>query len=59
MFFAILIVMFSAIFDVIAKNNALEYRHLGPFMGNCMTTLRLSLGDFDFSVLQGDQLNVQ
>lgn len=59
MFFTILIVMFSAIFDVIAKNNAKEYRHLGPFVGNCMTTLRLSLGDFDFGVLKGDQLNVK
>jgi len=43
--------MFSCIFDVIAKNEAEEYKHLGPFMGNVMTTLRLSLGDFDFNVL--------
>ena len=51
LFFGILIVMFSAVFDVISKNESAEYRHLGPFMANVMTTLRLSLGDFDFSVL--------
>jgi len=51
LFFIILIVMFSAIFDVITKNNASEYNDLGPFMGNVMTTLRLSLGDFDFGML--------
>jgi len=57
LFFTILIIMFSAVFDVIAKNEAAEYKHLGPFMGNVMTTLRLSLGDFDFGVLEGDELN--
>ena len=59
LFFIILIVMFSAIFDVIAKNDADEYQHLGPFMGNVMTTLRLSLGDFDFGVLEGNKLNAK
>jgi hypothetical protein len=57
LFFTILIVMFSAVFDVIAKNKSPEYDNLGPFMGNVMTTLRLSLGDFDFGVLEGDDLN--
>ena len=51
LFFAILIVMFSAIFDVIAMTDADEYKNIGPFMGNVMTTLRLSLGDFYFGVL--------
>ena len=59
LFFSILIVMFSAVFDVIAMNDAKEYKYLGPFMGNVMTTLRLSLGDFDFGVLEGDTLNVK
>jgi hypothetical protein len=59
LFFMILIVMFSAVFDVISKNEALEYKHVGPFMGNIFTTLRLSLADFDFNVLQGDTLNVK
>lgn len=28
-----------------------EYRHIGPWMGNLLTTLRLSLGDFNFDIL--------
>ena len=43
--------MFSMIFDVIAPNDAQEYRYIGKYAGNALTTLRLSLGDFDFSVL--------
>lgn len=50
-FFTILIVMFSAIFDVIARNNGAVYQQLHPFMGNVMATLRLSLGDFDFDIV--------
>jgi hypothetical protein len=56
-FFVILIGMFSMIFNVIAKNPASEYKYLSPAIANVMTTLRLSLGDFDFGVLQGDELN--
>ena len=51
LFFVILIVMCSMIFDVIAINNADEYKYIGPYFGNMMSTLRLSLGDFDFGVL--------
>lgn len=51
LFFIILIVMCSMIFDVIAINNADEYKYIGPYWGNMMSTLRLSLGDFDFGVL--------
>ena len=50
-FFAVLVFMFSLIFDVIAKNDAAEYHNVPPFMGNILTTLRLALGDFDFGVL--------
>lgn len=50
-FFGVLIVMFSMIFDVISKNDAAEYRMVGDYWGNVLTTLRLSLGDFDFGVL--------
>jgi len=50
-FYAILIVMFSLIFDVISRNPAGEYALIGPFAGNLFSTLRLSLGDFDFGVL--------
>lgn len=50
-FFVILIFMFSLIFDVISVNRSDEYNNIGYLMGNVFTTLRLSLGDFDFSVL--------
>lgn len=52
LFFIILIVMFSMIFDVIAPNPADEYKYVGLYWGNVLTTLRLSLGDFDFGVLE-------
>lgn len=59
-FFAVLIVMFSMIFDVISKNDAAEYKMVGDYWGNVLTTLRLSLGDFDFSVLDPDKgLDIQ
>jgi len=60
LFYLIQITMFSLLFDVISKPantkdeddlpNS-EYRHIGPFMGNFLTTVRLSLGDFAFEVL--------
>lgn len=52
LFFLILIIMFSMIFDVIAPNPAKEYDYVGLYWGNVLTTLRLSLGDFDFGVLE-------
>lgn len=55
LFFTILILNFSMVFNVIAKNESPEYRYIGPMTGNFMSTLRLSLGDFDFSIL--DDLN--
>lgn len=57
LFFAILICMFSMIFDVISKNYSVEYQKVGPYWGNILTTLRLSLGDFDFSILDEPGLN--
>ena len=57
LFFTILIMMFSAVFDVISRNDASEYKYISPFAGNMLTTLRLALGDFDFGVLEGDKLN--
>ena len=55
-FFAILILMFSMIFDVLNRNDALEYAHLNQFVRNVLTTLRLSLGDFgpDFFLISND-----
>lgn len=51
LFFSILMVMFSAVFDVIAKAEADEYSKITPFFGNFFLTIRLSLGDFNFDVL--------
>lgn len=51
LFYFILIVMFSLVFDLISTNPAPEYAKVGPFVGNLFATLRLSLGDFDFGVL--------
>ena len=58
-FYGILIFMFSGIFDILAKNESSEYSMLGPFFGNIMSSVRLSLGDFDFSVLSGERLDAR
>ena len=58
-FFAILIIMFSMIFDVIARNEAPEYSKIGFFWGNVFTTLRLALGDFDFGMIEDKPLTKQ
>ena len=55
-FFFILIIMFSMIFDVISRNEASEYRKIGWFMGNFFATFRLSLGDFDFGMIEDKPL---
>jgi hypothetical protein len=57
LFFIIMIVMFSMIFNVIAPPHGAEYSKVGPFFGNLMVTLRISLGDFDFSALENDDLD--
>ena len=50
--------MFSLIFDVIQKNNeAGEYEKIGFFAGGILTTLRLSLGDFDFNFIEKNELD--
>jgi len=48
--------MFSLIFSVITINKGKAYSKIGDFWGNIMTTLRLSLGDFDFTVLDEPEL---
>lgn len=58
-FFAILIIMFSMIFDVITRNEAPEYAKIGFFWGNVFTTLRLALGDFDFGMIEDKTLTKQ
>ena len=52
LFFIILIIFFSLLFDIISPNPAPEYSVIGSFFGNMMTTLRIALGDFDFAVLE-------
>lgn len=54
-FFVILIISLSAVFDVIKLNDSPEYLRISPFVGNIIATLRLSLGDFDFSLLDNQQ----
>ena len=61
LFFIIQVTMFAQLFNIISppalhaededglRNN--EYRHIGAWMGNILTVLRLSLGDFTFDVL--------
>jgi hypothetical protein len=56
-FFTILIVMFSLVFDVITINSNPDYRMVGTFAGNLLSTLRLSLGNTDFSFLEDDHLD--
>jgi len=53
LFFTILVVMFSLVFDVLNRNESSEYMHMNYFMRNVLTTLRLSLGDFspDFALI--------
>jgi len=54
LFYLVQITMFSLLFDVISKPVAnSEYRHIPYFFGNFLTTVRLSLGDFAFEVLEG------
>lgn len=58
-FFFILIIMFSMAFNVIARNEAAEYRKIGFLAGNLFTTFRLALGDFDFSMIENKTLTKQ
>jgi len=59
LFFVVLILNFSMVFDVISRNNSDEYRKVGPYVGNLLSTLRLSLGDFDFSLIEDKELTKQ
>lgn len=48
--------MFSLIFDIIRKNDeAGEYEQIGFFTAGILTTLRLSLGDFDFKFIEKEE----
>jgi hypothetical protein len=55
-FYIIMIISLSMMFDVVAKNTQEEYKQIGPVFGNIFATLRLSLGDFDFSLINDEPL---
>ena len=49
LFFTIVILSFSNVLDIVGHSANEEYKSIGPLWGNLFATLRLSLGDFDFS----------
>ena len=52
LFFAMLITLFSAIFNVIGRNQQEEYKTIGFFFASMFYALRLSIGDFNFDLLK-------
>jgi hypothetical protein len=55
-FYMIMVISLSMLFDVIARNTSTEYKLVGHSFGNIFATLRLSLGDFDFSLINDEAL---
>ena len=55
-FYVIMVVSLSMLFDVIARNESDEYKRIGYVFGNIFATMRLSLGDFDFSLINDEPL---
>jgi len=56
-FYTILIFQLSMILDVILMSNPdPNYKSVGPFIGNVLATMRISLGDFDFTELKNEHL---
>ena len=53
-YFLVQVVSFAMTFGVVANHSFDEYRHVGPFWGNCIYAMRLSLGNFDFRVFDHD-----
>ena len=52
LFYFILVVFLSIILDVILMSNPdPNYKAVGPFSGNILALMRISLGDFDFTEL--------
>jgi len=48
-FFAVVIISFSMQLDIFGRSTADEYKLIGPLFGNIFATLRLSLGDYEFT----------
>ncbi|MEC7114087.1 MAG: hypothetical protein VXW79_03885, partial [Bacteroidota bacterium] len=45
----------SSLLDVVGHSINPEYETIGPLWANLFATLRLSLGDFDFSAIMENQ----
>lgn len=52
LFFTIMIIHFGMAMNVLAKNPQTEYSKLYPFISNVLNCLRISVGDFDFSMME-------
>jgi hypothetical protein len=50
LYFLIQVVFFAMTFSVVASHDFNEYKEIGPFWGNIIYALRLSLGNFEFTV---------
>lgn len=50
-FFTLMTLFCSMIFNIISINEASEYRNVSKFWGNFLNVMRLSLGDFGFDLL--------
>lgn len=51
-FYFVLIVSFSMVFNIISINEQDEYKVVGSAIGNILMTMRLSLADFNFDLLE-------
>jgi hypothetical protein len=51
-FFMILCTFFGTMMNVLGPNPQIEYRKLSPFFAGILSCLRISLGDFDFTILE-------
>ena len=50
-FFIILVTFFGTMMNVLGPNPQIEYRKLSPFFAGILSCMRISLGDFDFTIL--------
>ena len=51
LFFFVMTLFLSMIFNVISPNEAPEYRNVTKFWANFLNVMRLALGDFGFDLL--------
>ena len=55
LFFIVMLVFFSMVFNVISRNPAPEYREISYFWANLLNVLRLAMGDFQFNLLDENE----